>query len=100
MQDRYAGDVGDFGKLGLLRKIAGSGLTIGVNWYHTFKPEEHDRGDGKHIGYLHDRSFRGCDDELLKVLQIDCEGKPEYRCPGGGEANLQCLLLFGNITTG
>jgi hypothetical protein len=36
MQDRYAGDVGDFGKLGMLRKIAYSGLKIGVNWYLAY----------------------------------------------------------------
>lgn len=74
MQDRYAGDVGDFGKLGLLRKIAGGGFRIGVNWYHTFKPEEHGRGDGKYTGYLYDRSFRGCDDELLGALQRIVKG--------------------------
>ncbi len=89
MQDRYAGDVGDFGKLGLLRKIAGSGLTIGVNWYHTYKPEEHDRGDGKHIGYLHDCSFRGCDDELLKALQLIVKGNR-------GIASLEGARLISN----
>lgn len=31
MQDRYAGDVGDFGKMGMLRQIAESGLRIGVS---------------------------------------------------------------------
>ena len=33
MQNRYAGDVGDFGKIGLLRQIKRSELDIGVNWY-------------------------------------------------------------------
>ena len=33
MQNRYTGDIGDFGKLGLLRVLQESGLTIGVNWY-------------------------------------------------------------------
>ena len=57
MQDRYAGDVGDFGKLGMLRIIADSGLKIGVNWYLTYKPEENLKEDGKHIGYLNDIAF-------------------------------------------
>lgn len=75
MQDRYAGDVGDFGKLGMLRKIGETGLKIGVNWYLTYKPEEHINEDGKHIGYLNNSEFKGCDDELLGALRIIASGK-------------------------
>ena len=32
MQDRYAGDIGDYGKLGLLRKLSEK-FSIGTNWY-------------------------------------------------------------------
>ena len=48
MQDRYAGDVGDFGKFALLRAIESQGLTVGVNWYlaKTLPSEIHD--DGKY----------------------------------------------------
>lgn len=74
MQDRYAGDVGDFGKIGMLRQIAESGLKIGVNWYLTYKPEEHINADGKYIGYLNDVTFKGCDDELLKSLYTITNG--------------------------
>lgn len=74
MQDRYAGDVGDFGKIGLLRKISKSGLSIGVNWYLTYKPEEHNRADGKHIGYLTNSLFKGCDDNLLEALYTITNG--------------------------
>ena len=35
MQNRYTGDIGDFGKLGLLRQLGRTGLSIGVNWYLT-----------------------------------------------------------------
>lgn len=38
MQDRYTGDIGDFGKLGLLRVLQEQNLLIGVNWYLT--PDE------------------------------------------------------------
>ena len=38
MQDRYAGDIGDFIKLGLLRALAGSDLNLYINWYLT--PDE------------------------------------------------------------
>lgn len=71
MQDRY---VGDFGKIGMSRQMAESGLRIGVNWYLTYKPEEHINADGKHIGYLHDSSFKGCDDGLLNSLNTITKG--------------------------
>ncbi|MGI6427277.1 MAG: hypothetical protein ACOX0L_06755 [Natronincolaceae bacterium] len=74
MQDRYVGDAGDFGKLGMFRQIADSGLRVGINWYRTYKPEEHDNNDGKHIGYLNNKLFRGCDDELLDRLRQMVEG--------------------------
>lgn len=67
MQNRYAGDVGDFGKLGLLRTLAECGLTVGVNWYLV--PDESHNDDGKHIGYLADVKFAGCDDTLLAALR-------------------------------
>lgn len=67
MQNRYAGDVGDFGKIGMLRHLAQSGLTIGVNWYLV--PDESRNNDGKHIGYLTDPKFAGCDDVLLDSLR-------------------------------
>lgn len=50
MQNRYVGDIGDFGKLGLLRQLSKTGLSVGVNWYLT--PDETHNGDGRHIGYL------------------------------------------------
>lgn len=63
MQDRYAGDVGDFGKFGMLRCIEEQGLSVGVNWYLV--GDESHNNDGKHIGYLGDSKYRNCDDELL-----------------------------------
>lgn len=67
MQDRYTGDVGDFGKLGLLRCIAAQGLRIGVNW--CFVQDEVGNGDGRHIGYLNNVKFCNCDDVLLGKLR-------------------------------
>lgn len=49
MQDRYAGDVGDFVKLGLLRALC-PGRQLGVAWYRY--PDESHNGDGRHITYL------------------------------------------------
>ncbi len=49
MQDRYAGDVGDFVKLGLLRALS-QGRKLGVAWYRF--PDESHNGNGRHISYL------------------------------------------------
>ena len=67
MQNRYAGDIGDYGKLGLLRSLSRTGLRIGVNWYLT--PDEDHNGDGRHTDYLRDDSFRSCDEELWRKLR-------------------------------
>jgi hypothetical protein len=77
MQNRYAGDVGDFMKLGLLRYVAalpsdgGAGLTMGLNWY--LAPDEGHNTDGKHISYLqpsnrHHHALRVCDPDLMHCL--------------------------------
>jgi hypothetical protein len=76
MQNRYAGDVGDFGKLGLLRCLStnsdgGGALRLGIVWYLV--PDELRGNDGKHIGYLkrtakNERRFRSCDAELYDAL--------------------------------
>jgi hypothetical protein len=49
MQDRYAGDIGDFVKLGLLWAIS-PGYALGLAWYHV--PDEGHNDDGRHIGYI------------------------------------------------
>lgn len=55
MQDRYVGDVGDYGKYHLLKSLCtgngcGPDLSLGVVWYLV--PNEGNNGDGKHIRYL------------------------------------------------
>ena len=79
MQNRYVGDIGDFGKYGLLRALTGlsttpssdHGLRLGVVWY--LYPDESHNADGKYTGYLdakpanHDR-FRVCDPPLYDAL--------------------------------
>lgn len=49
MKNQYVGDVGDYGKYGLLRFFAIHGVTVGVNWYLT---EDDGTNDGKHTSYL------------------------------------------------
>ena len=52
MQNRYTGDIGDFGKLGMLRALQAQDLTLGVNCY--LAPDEDHNDDGKHTKYLND----------------------------------------------
>lgn len=67
MQNRYTGDIGDYGKLGLLRRLRSAGLKIGVNWYLT--PNETHNGDGRHIQYLDKEAYRVCDEPLWTELR-------------------------------
>ena len=67
MQNRYTGDIGDFGKLGLLRAVQSSGLTIGVNWYLV--PDENHNADGRYIQYLENERLRSCDESLWMELK-------------------------------
>ena len=67
MQNRYVGDIGDFGKLGLLRVLNSNGLSIGVNWYLT--DDESHNGDGRHVGYLAKTGYRDCDKALWYALK-------------------------------
>lgn len=66
MQDRYAGDIGDYVKLALLRAIS-PGLSLGIVWY--LYPDEGHNTDGRHIGYLDQlKKWRDLDPELFDVL--------------------------------
>jgi hypothetical protein len=73
MQDRYAGDVGDFLKLGLLRALCSTGsYRLGINWY--LSPNEFHNADGQHVSYLadghrHGPSLRQCDPDLFARLR-------------------------------
>lgn len=67
MQNRYTGDIGDFGKLGLLRVLQKEGLSIGVNWYLV--PDETHNGDGRHIQYLMNENVGQCDMTLWTELK-------------------------------
>lgn len=74
MQDRYAGDIGDFGKFGMLRALAAKGLSIGVNWYFVqpLRQELATNDGGKFIP----STLAKCDPTLAKIL-LDISQSPE-----------------------
>ena len=86
MQDSYAGDVGDFGKYGLLNQLCADGrgqteLTLGVLWYvppsYCVNAARGAQRDGKHIGYLEPdkcREFRRCDPGLWEKMRCVVHG--------------------------
>jgi hypothetical protein len=73
MQDRYAGDIGDFIKLSLIRTISYE-RRLGVSWY--LYPNELHNGDGRHIRYLSNPTiWRHLDPELFDSFQSIAAGK-------------------------
>ena len=78
MQNRYTGDLGDFGKYGLLRALTRteekgpSPIRLGVVWYLT--PDEENNQDGRQTRYLEpdnrrSKTFTECDEELYQALR-------------------------------
>jgi hypothetical protein len=66
MQNRYAGDIGDFVKIAILRALT-SGNRLGVLWW--LYPEENHNGNGRHVDYLQQASkWRQFDTELFDGL--------------------------------
>lgn len=79
MQDGYVGDVGDFGKYGLLRSLCaadkhGEALRLGVLWYRTDGTENNASGDGSHLEYIFSPSYQEqllqqCDPGLFEKMR-------------------------------
>lgn len=76
MQDKYAGDVGDFGKFVLLDqlvKLSNGRFRLGINWYRV-KCSDYKNTDGRHISYL-DRDnpaaemFEKCSPRIYSMLK-------------------------------
>ena len=80
MKDQYVGDIGDYGKYGLLRFLAKNDINIGVNWYLT---ENDCSNDGKFTDYLNDdykTDYSHYDEELFyKLKKIVDKGRCEKR---------------------
>lgn len=63
VQNRYTGDIGDFGKYALLRALTSNDLRLGINWY--LNPDEEGNGDG---GFIEYPELRECDPPLHDAL--------------------------------
>ena len=73
MQDRYAGDIGDFSKFGLARLLHRHlGGPTGLIWYRF--PDEVHNNDGRHIEYLPKLPWITADPSLIQKLKsvVDC----------------------------
>ncbi|MGB5276782.1 MAG: hypothetical protein WBO16_17345 [Gammaproteobacteria bacterium] len=67
MQNRYSGDIGDYSKFVLLRKLfAADSHRIGLVWY--LYPDESHTNDGRHTDYLDNEAFSDCDPDLVLGL--------------------------------
>lgn len=70
MQNRYVGDLGDYGKYALLRAVCtpsnNLALRLGVAWY--LFPNENHNNDGRHITYLKSGLYRDLDPDLHDTL--------------------------------
>jgi len=72
MQDRYAGDFGDYVKLAVLRALS-PGRRLGVGWW--LHPDGGPAGDGSHVCYLDaPAAWRSLDPELFDALKVVASG--------------------------
>jgi hypothetical protein len=88
MQDRYVGDIGDFAKYGLLRRLVGKSsereIRLGVVWCRF--PDESHNSDGRHTSYLRKPEFAALDDPLLIALRkIVMSGRRRISAVSSGE---------------
>jgi hypothetical protein len=88
LQNRYVGDVGDFGKYALLRRLCGppggQSIRLAVVWCAF--PDEAHNNDGRHIAYLHRGDYEGLDTELLLAIR---------KLVAGGSRNISSIRGAG-----
>jgi hypothetical protein len=78
MQDRFACDIGDYGKFSLLKALVGNELRLGVVWY--LNPRDAEVGGG-HVGYLCDPDqYQRFDPSVYDVLRrLNTDGERNLR---------------------
>lgn len=95
MQDKYVGDVGDFGKYALLKAMQKEfGLSLGVVWYLVNPNDtdgEHQAKDGKHVGYL-GLGISDNDDQVLRK-KTNKDGQALEKCNPDLYKHLKSIVL-------
>ncbi len=88
MQNRYVGDVGDYGKYALLRHLCAcetaNTLKLAIVW--CLFPDEKLNNDGRHISYLRDPEFAKLDPSLHEALSS---------VVSAGRRNISAISEFG-----
>lgn len=78
MQDTYVGDIGDYGKYGLLREICKAPFSLSVNWYKVTPTQHGKQKDGKYTNYLSFPAlYRAYDpilfDSLKQIVDVEVD---------------------------
>lgn len=101
MQNQYVGDIGDFGKYGMLRCLFFD-MKLGIVWYLV--PNETNKNDGRHTAYLGKSTFRKCDPILFDNLQAliandlrSVEQVQQLNLFGGRTVFHACQLTYAGI---
>lgn len=66
MRDQYAGDVSDYFKFALLRRLASSVKRLAVCWYYVPSPDG--PVNGRHVGWWQEDGWAALDPELSQAL--------------------------------
>ena len=91
MQNRYAGDIGDYVKLAILRHLA-VGKRLGVAWW--LFPDE-TNNDGGHVTYLSNaEKWKHLDPELFEGLPAVVKSKNSIRARAS-KVSAAGYILFG-----
>ena len=73
MRDDFVGNIGDYGKYGLMRALTGvyprqkSRLSLGIIWYRT----DRERSQSGYLDYLgQEDEYEDCDRDLFSVMRL------------------------------
>lgn len=95
MQDNFVGDIGDYGKYGLLREVCAAGLSLSVNWYRVIPKSIGKQDDGKYISFLSaPQLYRQYDPVLFDSLRKIVEQERDRRIERIEQDNLFNAIYF------
>ena len=95
MQDNYIGDIGDYGKYGLLREVCAAAMSLSVNWYKVVPTKAGKQDDGKYISYLSmPQIYREYDPVMFNALHKIVIHEQERRIERVEQENLFPAIYF------